>query len=217
MKIVYMGLCLLIIFCCSNIIASEIKNEIELDVKKVVYSEKALEIEFEVKNLSKADIWVCASELLKEIATNMEVPIFRTIELNGGWIKIELISLIQDGHDVLFEGKEPWTRYRKLKSGETLKKKIVLLNPITEENDDKYAYSKPCKNTILSTEIKNIKLVIGYYTENININNCCSKEISKNPDICEFSFFCAQKNREKKITSSIYRNDNHNHVTVLYQ
>ena len=40
-------------------IFSELKKEVDLTVKNVVYGEKALEIEFEIKNVSENDIWVC--------------------------------------------------------------------------------------------------------------------------------------------------------------
>lgn len=188
-------------------IFSELKKEVDLTVKNVVYGEKALEIEFEIKNVSENDIWVCASDFFDEMSVKNEVPVLRTIEENGGWIKIEFVSLKFD--NVIEMSTEPrsiWTKYQKLKSGEVLKRKVVLSSPITEENDDKYSYLKPSKNKILSEKVQDIHLIVGYHSEDLNkIENCCDRRSQKSMDICELTLKCAKNNPEKIMSKRFHR------------
>lgn len=189
-----------------NLAVSTSKDEIQLTVTNVVYGEKALTIEFELKNLSKNPIWICESDYSPEIPIEKIVPVFRTIEENGGWIKLEFISFIMDGHEIFFEGSPTRTKFKKITSGEILKRKVVIPSPIKEDNDDRYSYFKPCKNTIKAEKIEHLSIVVQYYLKDVSkIKGCCQLPKNQLKDICMLDFYCGQKEPGKKISTTIYR------------
>ena len=186
-----------------NLAVSTSKDEIQLTVTNIDYGKKALTVEFELKNLSKKPIWICANDYKSESNSGHPVSFFRRIEKDNHLV-IEFFPLTLGGAEVLFEGLPPNAKYIKIEGKKSFKRKILMTYPIREENEGHYFGIE--QKAIHLEKVKKITISLSYFTKNLkSIEFCCQLPKKHPKDICMLDFYCGQKEPGKKISATIYR------------
>jgi hypothetical protein len=160
-------------------------KNILFQVGEVTRKNKALEVEYMVRNMTANDIWICESTDWKS-CLNFQSTVIREDKT----IIIKIKSVVVPSNVFL---EEPiFARYRKIPPGESLKFTLNMKFPIYD-----YSPLKSNKKTSINLDDTSlIRLEIGFFKRNLEqINDCCLKT-PKADELLVNCFWAAQNSEE---------------------